>query len=217
MKFRRRSFRKRPSRYRMMPLHLCPYEMTIPASPTGWDCDNPFQQAQELVNLSGALPFAEQTIAKGILVRGIYFNYDYATLGEADLGAFGFLGSRTALVRLPKDPLTGAPSFLPNLYTPSEIQVTQRVLWRGHDVLWTFDNSTGLPYGDSRLGGQAYSSSLMPGNASSQPNIRVKTACRVHENEAIYFVTNVISNFINFPLRWSGTLFGTAAVRTILS
>lgn len=224
MRFRRRTFRRphRRSLYQMQPLHLCPFPLAIPAvtgSPP--NCDDPITSATELINLAGALPFASQTISKGIIVRGINFQYAYSTIGEQDLGAYGFMEFRSAVVRLPKDPNTGVPAFLPNLFSPSEILVTERVLWRGLDICWTWDNQnnvlTTYGNGDSRLGFGGFSSNLVPGNSSAQPNIRIKTACRCKENESIYFVTCIVHSFVNWAFHYDLSLFGSAAVRQLVT
>lgn len=220
MRFRRRTFRRphRRSLYQMQPLHLCPAPFALPAQGNIPNCDDPITSATELINLAGALPFASQTLSKGIIVKGINFQYDFSTIGESDLGAYGFMEFRNAIVRLPKDPNTGFPAYLPNLFSPSEILVGERVLWRGRDICWTFDRDNTTPFlGDSRFGSLAFSSSCMPGNASAQPNIRVKTACKVKENESIYFVTCVIHSFLNFEFHFDLTLFGSAAVRQLVT
>lgn len=218
MKFRRRTFRhRRPSRFQMLPLHLCAYPITVPIDSNGINCDNPVQTATELPNTAGGIPFANQAMSKGILVKGINFQYAYSTLGEEDLNAYGFFEVRTAIVRLPKDPLTGAPAFLPNLFSNAELLVTERVLWRGFDNLWMWSklDAANSPQGDSRLGGGGFSSNLVPGNASAQANIRIKTACRIRENEALFFVQCWNSSFINWTFEFSAQLFGSVAVHTV--
>lgn len=222
MRFRRKTFRRRRNLYQMQPLHLCPFNLLLPTRNPPPSCAIPIQFASELINLSGALPVPAPTLAKGIIVRGINFQYSYSTLGEAELGGYGFMEARSAIVRLPKDPFFGVPSFLPNLFQNSEAVVTERVLWRGSDILWTWDSTNGMPQaaapgGDSRLGFGGFCSSLVPGNASAQANIRVKTACRVKENESIYFVTNIVHSFSSTQFNIDLTLFGSAAVRQVLT
>lgn len=230
MRFRRRTFRgrRRRSKFQMVPLHLCPYEIDVPTG-TGINCDNPVLTASELIQLRGTQGFnnaSQAGIAKGVMVKGIHFTYDYQTLGHHELNAYGFFEVRTAIARLPRNPQTGVPSYLPQLFSAFEEQVTERILWRGSDMVWMFDpdntnaNAVNGPGGNSIMGFGASTARSVPGNSACLSGgnlIRVKTACKVDENEGIYFCQAWNTSFINTTFTFSATFFGTAAVHSMLT
>lgn len=212
MRFRKggRRFSKRSrSKYEMLPLTMCPLNISLTAQP---QCDDPDIIATELQNTTGRIPNAGvsgQRLSNGLIIKNWFFQYKYQTLGYPELGAYGFITVRSALVRLEVSPTTFAPVFLPNLFSPNEPEIGSRILWRRDDtlVMWDSVNSPVLSF---------FSTDLLGGVGEGSGLQRVRTACKVTETQGIFFVSNFIHNF-TIPLTnaVSFDFFGTAAVHNI--
>jgi len=234
-KFRRRT--KRPGML-MMPLSLCDQQETW--APSDQQCTgqgrvvayqlHPGLQGSEskpvaLIDPLRQQALVQQTLRRSLTVRGIRFHWSLG-VNEivADQGAEVVHEVRLAVVNMETDSF-GAPVMLPNLWTELGPELGD-VLWRGFGILYQPSLAGQTAVGGCCFDGAFTGSGLgfrgMVGNYAGSdghpsPPVHIKTARRLSENNAIFFVYSVKNNIPGETapdINTSLNLFGVAAVRS---
>lgn len=232
MRFRRTRFRRRQRHgANLVPLTLC--SQTVFLS-NGLACTEPNIEIIPLSPLFGsespgeptgdAQRLLDQTVRKELLIQGMRFHWAvYPASVVAELAQF-FVSFRLAIIKMEVDG-AGTPSFLPNLYSPAQVDMGD-VLWRGAGIIaFPTANSPG-PFNCpdacasdwySGAGNITATGSMSREGSHSQMEV-VKTKRRLGPNDRIFLVVNAHNPLdVESPadVRLGLEFFGFAAVRSI--
>lgn len=219
---------RRKSPYEMQQLNICRFGMQTGLS----DCTNPDQFLTPLI--SGRKEWAGQSsgafvgpplVAKGVVVRGMKFRFQYTSVPSVvatELQAAGVTSIRTGLVLLPlADGSLDTPAYLPTnilfnsqadtagFFGTESLRSRVRIVWRDMQMM----NTPLLPTGSSVTTVAAFTTPHF-GHGANDLEV-VRTAIRIDDSHGLFWLTEIVNPFLEENPLIVCDMFGVAAVRPI--
>lgn len=217
----------------MQQISICRFGMALGLS----TCDTPDQffstiltGRDEWTPAGGSGFEGPPIIAKGVVVRGIRFSYQYSYIPspvpEGD-SADGITSIRSALILLPMaDGSTQVGDTTETnllfhsdalsdrgLLLAGSLRSRYRILWRGMDLLHTPLLALG-DAGDVPV--PQFISMATPRNVTLKQEVLVKVGATVDENHGLFFLTEAVNPFLTSNPTIGLDLFGVAAVKPMM-
>jgi len=179
--------------------------------------------------------------SKGIIVRGIQFDYQYSYIPDpvsAEDQAVGVTSIRSALVIMranfqgslgqvekinPDTPLSNIlfhgdtlrwDSEVTPLFGSSDFEEAKRyrIVWRGMDMMPNYQFAATGSTNDNLIQAAA---NMVPRNHNDSRHVRCRSTVKLASNEGLFFVTEVVNPFLTSNPILGLDLFGSCAIRGI--